>query len=634
MMAGDRSATNTNVVIPVLVTGIRSCRGLRRSRLAGSPGDKPRDDNMTPAVFAIPGDIDLPTGGYMYDRRVLALLPQFGRRRRDTCSCRDRFPIRARPTSTRHGAAARRRLRQTRVRHDRRAGLRRHAGRGDRARRARPSSRSCIIRCAWRPGSPKRGRTSCARSRRPRWRWPGASSSPAATTARTLVADFAVPADRHHGGRARHRSRAARARLVGGPLQLLAVGAIVPRKAYDILVRALGPLKDRDWRLTIAGPTDRSPEALAALHAAIRDTGLGDRITLAGAVDRERAGAASTRRRTSSSCPPSTRATAWCWPRPWRAGCRSSCTTGGAAAETVPDAAAIKVPPGDERGPRRAPSQRVSHDTRRCAGRMADASWAAGAERCRAGRTRRASSPASSRRLRHERLQRANGSICASRWTIARATASSSTRWPSTSTAGGPITVVDLGCGTGSNLRATAPLLGPEQHWTLVDYEPGAARRRGRAARRLGRRRRSARTASSCCSRAPSASTSSSAAPISPAISTRALGPERQPRHGVGAVRSGVGRVHRRASRPPSPRASRPSTPCSPTTATSAGRPSTRPMRRWPRPSTPTRGATRASAPRPGPDAPDALSEAFTARRLQPCRRATAPGGSARATRP
>src|SRR5262245_3633605 len=34
-----------------------------------------------------------------------------------------------------------------------------------------------------------------------------------------------------------------------------------------------------------------------------------------------------------------------------------------------------------------------------------------------------------------------------------------------------PITVVDLGCGTGSNLRATAPLLGPEQHWTLVDRD-------------------------------------------------------------------------------------------------------------------------------------------------------------------
>ena len=33
------------------------------------------------------------------------------------------------------------------------------------------------------------------------------------------------------------------------------------------------------------------------------------------------------------------------------------------------------------------------------------------------------------------------------------------------------ISVLDLGCGTGSNLRATAPLLGAEQHWTLVDHD-------------------------------------------------------------------------------------------------------------------------------------------------------------------
>lgn len=34
------------------------------------------------------------------------------------------------------------------------------------------------------------------------------------------------------------------------------------------------------------------------------------------------------------------------------------------------------------------------------------------------------------------------------------------------------VKVVDLGCGTGSNLRGTYHLLPGEQHWTLVDYDP------------------------------------------------------------------------------------------------------------------------------------------------------------------
>ncbi|MEI8399359.1 MAG: methyltransferase domain-containing protein [Alcaligenaceae bacterium] len=34
------------------------------------------------------------------------------------------------------------------------------------------------------------------------------------------------------------------------------------------------------------------------------------------------------------------------------------------------------------------------------------------------------------------------------------------------------VRLIDLGCGSGSNLRALAPQLPAQQHWTLVDYDP------------------------------------------------------------------------------------------------------------------------------------------------------------------
>ena len=75
------------------------------------------------------------------------------------------------------------------------------------------------------------------------------------------------------------------ARGSGGPgVVLLAVGAITPRKGYDVLVAALGMVRDPPWRLTIVGDRHRDPDASARLEVDIARLGLSDRITLAGAV--------------------------------------------------------------------------------------------------------------------------------------------------------------------------------------------------------------------------------------------------------------------------------------------------------------------------------------------------------------
>ena len=155
----------------------------------------------------------------------------------------------------------------------------------------------------------------------------------------------------------------------------MAVGSVIPRKAYDVLVGALAPLRDHPWRLTIAGATDHSPEALAALHAAVRDSALQDRIAIVGAVDRARLGelyASADAFLMSSLYEGYGMVLAEAMAR----GLPIVCTTGGAAAETAPDAAAIKVPPGDERALTVA-TRRLLDDTA-LRQRLADASWAAG----------------------------------------------------------------------------------------------------------------------------------------------------------------------------------------------------------------------------------------------------------------
>ena len=70
----------------------------------------------------------------------------------------------------------------------------------------------------------------------------------------------------------------------GDTVQLLSVGSIIARKGHDVLIAALAPLAGLSWHLTIVGDATRDAEALAALHDAIRRHSLQERVTLTGAL--------------------------------------------------------------------------------------------------------------------------------------------------------------------------------------------------------------------------------------------------------------------------------------------------------------------------------------------------------------
>jgi len=107
------------------------------------------------------------------------------------------------------------------------------------------------------------------------------------TTAQLLAADYGVAAASivvaHPGN-----DRVAPARAGGdGVVRLLSVGSIVPRKGFDMLIAALATLKDLPWRLTIAGDRTRDLNAAARLDADIASHDLGEQIAVLGAVPDE-----------------------------------------------------------------------------------------------------------------------------------------------------------------------------------------------------------------------------------------------------------------------------------------------------------------------------------------------------------
>lgn len=235
---------------------------------------------MAEAVFAVPGDIRSPTGGYAYDRRVMQLLPDFG------VSVRHIALPATYPNPTGADLVETKRLL---AEHAAEAvlvvdGLAYGAFPGD----FLAGIKGRVIALVHHPLFLETGL--------PHTRKVELRASEAAALKR---ADHIIASSRaikkivvDHLGAARDKvtvaepgtDPAARATGTGAPLQILAVGAVVPRKGYDVLVSALAPLTDIDWRLTIAGALDRHEQAVEVLKDTIAAKKLEDRVTLAGKV--------------------------------------------------------------------------------------------------------------------------------------------------------------------------------------------------------------------------------------------------------------------------------------------------------------------------------------------------------------
>ncbi len=299
-------------------------------------------DSLAEVVFAIPGDIESPTRGYAYDRRLMDLFPSYGLTARHVA-----LPASYPNPSAKDLAETERLLGQTP--HDARLLI------DGTAFGAMPADLIARLdrRIIALVHHPLALEASLGDERRATLK---ASEKQALAlarhiivtsdvTRRTLITDYGI-CDSIITLAEPGTDPAPRATGTGMPMQLLSVGAITPRKNFDVLICALTMLDDPNWRLTIAGALDRNPQTVAALRAQINDAGLDSRVTLAGTV------VPTTLARFYESAdlfvlPSHDEGYATVLAEAMASGLAIVCTNAGAAAEIVPDAAAIKVPPAD-----------------------------------------------------------------------------------------------------------------------------------------------------------------------------------------------------------------------------------------------------------------------------------------------
>ncbi len=328
---------------------------------------------MPEVVFAIPGDLSSPTGGYGYDRRLLSLLPGRGLVV-SHCALPGSFPWAPVPDLVATQCLLLATPEDAVILAD---GLA-FGAMTDIVLKSIDRRFVALVHhpLALESGLPERRRRALVESERTALARACAVIVTSATTARTLCADYDVPHDRITVAEpgTDPKPRATGSARPGQPA-LLAVGAISPRKGYGVLIEALAGLADRQWTLTIVGALDRAADEADALRAALDRFNLADRIILAGvlddaALDAAYAGA------DMFVHPALFEGYGMVLAEAMARGLPIVATTGGAAAQTVPAGAGILVAPGDNRELGMAIGELLASDKARA--EAADRSWQAG----------------------------------------------------------------------------------------------------------------------------------------------------------------------------------------------------------------------------------------------------------------
>ena len=241
---------------------------------------------MKRAAFAIPGDLAALTGGYAYDRRMIAELQKLGWQI-DVIGLGDGFPRPSAETRT----AAREKL----------AGVPKDCPividglafgvLPEIANELR--DRNPLVALVHHPLALETGLAAAdAGALRTSERDALAAArgvvvtSP--STATQLTDDYDVPADIITVARPGTERGETAPGSSDGVIRLLSVGSVVPRKGYDVLIAALAALADLPWRLTIAGDRTRDEAAAARLDADIASHRLAGRVEVLGALPEHR----------------------------------------------------------------------------------------------------------------------------------------------------------------------------------------------------------------------------------------------------------------------------------------------------------------------------------------------------------